>query len=61
MYTNLRAVMGVVPGCTLLGGKVSGKGMACLLHIYSTCARDIQHIKKACKVEARCWKEGLVF
>ena len=26
--------------------------MACLLHIYSTCARDIQHIKKACKVEA---------
>ena len=35
--------------------------MACLLHIYSTCARDIQHIKKACKVEARCWKEGLVF
>ena len=22
------------------------KGMACLLHIYSTCAREIQHSKK---------------
>ena len=26
MYNDLRAVMGVVPGCTLLVGKVSGKG-----------------------------------
>ena len=25
--------------------------MACLLHIYSTCARVIQHSKKVCKVE----------
>ena len=26
MYNDLRAVMGVVPGCPLLVGKVSGKG-----------------------------------